>query len=382
MNKRAASQYSLIDKPGWLTLNPGTGKTHILHKEARHHYAIVTKIDIDATANGHEAGIYLTNGNESVSVEVYSGYNNAKVLGYRFGSVTYEEENPLGNELWLKVERFDHKITCYYGSNGINWKPIGNTISVTGLDKGQENYNWWVGTSDGLYASKTEAHFDSYAFKDGFSDLPLIGYNNYFGLETSGSGINKAMTNSTSKGGWIMLGGVELGNEDRVAERVTVQANASYSGQLEVWIDDLENDGTMIATIAIEPKVGDDKPWHEYSTELSNISGQHDIYLRWKGVANAFNVKSIRFFANDSFYTGIDKTFKPNNWKAFPNPFKNSFTIITDKPGTSFSIFSLDGRMVESGSVEHSNQTLGQFLDPGLYLLKYQSSVIKLNKIK
>ncbi|MFA9391119.1 MAG: family 43 glycosylhydrolase [Prolixibacteraceae bacterium] len=381
LNRSAASKYSLTKKPGWLTLSPGSGKCHILHKEARHFYSLVTKLDLDATKNGEEAGIYLTNGNESLTSEIYSAYNDGKVLGFRFNGATTEIVNTVGNELWLKLERNEHLLSAFYSTNGIVWTQIGKAVSSVSLDKGQADYNSWVGTSNGLYAKKAECNFDLYVYKDGFSALPIIAYNNYYGLSTKGSGANKAMTNSSEKGGWAMLGGVDLGQDDRVPVKVEVEAASTLGGQLEIWIDDLENEGTKIASIDIT-STGSTSTWQKFNAQVSDLSGQHDIYLRWSGSVNAFLVKNLQFIADDSFYTGLDKNLQLRNWNSYPNPFKNSFTLENGSVGQPYMIYTIDGRLVLSGYIETANQELGQSLNSGMYILKHQSLVVKLNKIE
>lgn len=380
MNRKAASRYSLTEKPGWLTLDPGTGKTHILHKETRHHYAIVTKIDFDAASKGAEAGIYLTNGNESITVELYSAYNEGKKIGFRFGDKSFEIDNKLGNELWLKVERFDHKLTGFYSANGIMWIPVGESISVTNLDKAQENYNWWVGTSNGLYARKAKASFDNYAFKDGFSVLPIIGYNNYYGLQSKGSGANKGMTNTSDKGGWLMLAGVDLGQKDRLPVAIEVEAAAALGGTLEVWLDNLEVDGKKIASIDIT-STGNESTWQKFKTNVTNISGQHDVYLRWSGAENAFLVKNIQFIADASFYTKVDKLKNENALKVYPNPFTNGITVEVSTLNKNYRIFDIEGRVVEAGKIINFSQIIGESLNSGLYFLNIENQTIKLNKI-
>ena len=257
LNRAAASKYSLTERSGWLTLNPGSGSAHILHKEAGQYYALVTRLDFDATANGQQAGIYLTNGNESLTALLYSGYNNGKKIGFRFGTNSVEIENSIGNVVWLKVERYEHQLTGFVSSNGITWTPVGSPVQANDLDKSQPNFNHWVGTSNGLYASGKKAFFDMYAYKDGFSVLPLVGFNNYFGLTTSGSGTGRSITNVTFRGGWIMLGGVDLGQEKRVPAFVEVEAASLLGGTLEVWLGDLEKEGTLVATIDITPTGGE-----------------------------------------------------------------------------------------------------------------------------
>jgi len=64
LNKIAAGNYSLTDRPGWLRMSPGTARSHILHKDGGHYYTLVTCVDIDASVAGQAAGIYITNGND------------------------------------------------------------------------------------------------------------------------------------------------------------------------------------------------------------------------------------------------------------------------------------------------------------------------------
>ncbi|HPR60962.1 MAG TPA: family 43 glycosylhydrolase, partial [Prolixibacteraceae bacterium] len=381
MNRKAAKQYSLDDKTGWLTLLPGSGKTHILHKEARHHYALVTQLDFDAQTNKHEAGIYLTNGNESVTAELFSGFDNGKIIGFRFGNTLHITENEIGNNLWLKVERYGHLLSAFYSSNGISWIQVGKGINVSALDKGQENYNWWVGTSNGLYAAGAKAAFNCYAFKDGFSVLPIVGYNNYFGLETKGTGTNKAMYNSSDKGGWAMLAGVDLGSGLRVPEKIQVEAASNSGGQIEVWIDDLENQGTLIATIDITD-TGGESTWQHFEAPIGEISGQHDIFIRWKGPANAFLLKSIQFIVAQDYTNATKNASLSKAIKVYPNPFEHGITVETINTNSTYQIYTLSGQMVETGTIGSSPQIIGTSLAQGLYLLKNGSEIIKINKIK
>ena len=145
------------------------------------------------------------------------------------------------------------------------------------------------GTSNGLYAIAKKAHFDLYVYRDGFSLLPVVGYNNYFGLERRGTGTNKAMTNATGKGGWLMIGGVDLGQGNRVPAFVEVEAASTLEGTLEVWIDDLETDGNKVATIEIS-STGSESTWKKFRTNVTGLSGQQDIYLRWGGQQYLFFV--------------------------------------------------------------------------------------------
>ena len=371
LNKNAASRYSLTEKPGWLTLNPGTGSTHILHKEAGHYYTLVTKLDFDATENGQQAGIYLTNGNESFIAGMYSGYNDGKKIGFRVNDKKVEIENTLGNVLWLRVERYEHQLRGAYSTNGISWTQLVSAVSAIDLDKTQENYNHWVGTSNGLYTNGKKAHFDLYVYRDGFSPLPVVGYNNYYGLEVRGTGTNKSMTNSSDQGGWLILGGVDLGQGTRVPAFVEVEAASTLGGTLEVWIDDLGAEGTKVATIDIST-TGSESTWKKFRTNVTGLSGQHDIYLSWSGPEKAFLLKNIRFIPNDDYLTNVRQYETENRLKIYPNPVTSQLNIENHKPFNSLTIYNIHGQIVLEKTFGYPETTvsLPVHLKKGVYLLQ------------
>ena len=387
LNRTAANKYSLTDKSGWLTLKPGTGTSHILQKEGGYYYSLTTKLEFDATASGEEAGLYFTNGNESVTASVYSGYNGGKKIGFKFNGATTEVDNAVGNFLWLKIERREHQLLGFYSSDGKQWVQIGNPISAVQLDKSQPEYNWWVGTSNGLYANKKTACFDIFTYNDAFSVLPAVGSNNYFGVEKKGAEGNYSMTNTTDKGGWIMLGGIDFESTSPVS--IEVEAASVFGGALELWVDDLEQEGTKIATINIE-KTGSNDAWEKFRVELpstDHLSGQRDIFFRWNGVANAFLIKNIQFFGASDVNIGIDKIEEEtSDWRVYPNPFKYNFTVESANGRGSYSIYNMNGAIVETGVINVSKQELGGNLAPGFYLIKLvsgqKSKVVKLNKTR
>jgi len=77
----------------------------------------------------------------------------------------------------------------------------------------------------------------------------------------------------------------------------------------------------------------------------------------------------------------MDKHF---GWKVYPNPFNESFTVET-KGYASFSLYNIEGRMVDSGNINTSYVNMGSSLSSGLYLLKLQDGhnvkTFKLKKI-
>lgn len=382
LNKTAASQYSLTERSGWLRLKPTAGRTHILHKDAGHFYTLVTRVDMDATAPGTQAGIYLTNGNETVTARLYTGYNNGKKIVFNFGSTTLETENGAGNTVWLKVERRDHNLYGYYGADGVSWTEVGN-INVVDLDKEHPNYNSWVGNSHGLFTQGKAADFDLFLYRDGYSEQLVEGYNNFFGINFTDKSTGKVASPATQYGGWLMLGGVEFGEEGRRATTgVTINAAAATGGSVEVWIDDIEADGTKIATLTITNTGGEDT-WQDFTMPVDQVTGQHDLFLRFAGGANSFFVKSIRLaptiLSEEEPVTDLEESVM-NGVRVYPNPFQHGFTIESTHSLNDYVVYDIAGKVVENGNTKTTYSGTGLHLKPGAYILKVNNSFIRMIK--
>lgn len=295
LSRKAAGQYSLTARKGWLRLIPDSGRTHLVQKETDHYYTAVTRVDLNATDPAAKAGIYLTNGNQKVFVRLYTGYENGKKIIFQFDTATHSIDNPSGNQVWLKLERKRHQLSAYCSRDGNTWKAVGTPVSAVDLDKVQPNYNSWVGTSVGLFAEGKPADFDLFSCKDGFTPLPAAGYSNCYGIETVGRGEEQMVTGRSPKGGWLMLAGVDLGNGKRIPQKVTVSAASMREGVVQIWLDDLGK-GTPIATIPIKNTGGSDKLM-DFSVAIPNVSGQHDVFIKCPAIANAFYIRSICFTA-------------------------------------------------------------------------------------
>jgi beta-xylosidase len=291
LNKSASGQYSLSERPGWLRLKPVNGITHILQKEAGHGYALVTRVNINASNPDEQAGIYLTSGDESVNVKLFSGfYKDKKKICFAMGKNSFSTDNTAGDLVWLKLVRNDHDLKGFWSADGISWSQVGQVINATDLDKTQPKFNSWVGTSAGLFANAKPADFDFFLYKDGFSELPLSGANNYFGLMLSRDG---AILDENSNG-WAMLGGLDFGHVFKKVQSVSLLVSAIKRGMIELWIDDLMAGGTRIAKIPVKSTGGLNKP-ASVSAAIPAIEGQHDLYIKISGVKKGLTVHSIQF---------------------------------------------------------------------------------------
>lgn len=287
LNRKAEAEYSLTARKGWLRLSPNDGRTHILQKETDKYYSVVTRVNIDAASDAAKAGIYLTNGNQSKTVML--GLANGKII-FQFDTAMRTASNPFGNTVWLKLERKAHELYGYFSNNGEKWISLGTPISSVDLDKVQPQWNSWVGTSVGLFAQGRPADFNCFICKDGFSELPAIAYSNYFGVVKTS---DNAVTNVSQYGGWEMISGVDLGHGKRAASKIAVEASATKTGVIEIWLDDLKS-GQLIAKVPVDKLSGDPV---NFSSKIKRVTGHHDVFIKFpSGNKEGIRIKCIRFY--------------------------------------------------------------------------------------
>ena len=143
-----------------------------------------------------------------------------------------------------------------------------------------------------MFAEGNPADFDFFVCKDGFSSLQIAGYSNYFGIKTVKNESGKVVTNTSSNGGWLMISGVDLGNQSPSA--VELLASSGEKGKIEIWLDDLK-DGKLIATIAIS-STGGENNWKSFSKNLKGVTGHHDVFIKLPNVKEgSIILKSLKF---------------------------------------------------------------------------------------
>jgi xylan 1,4-beta-xylosidase len=292
LTRKAAGNYSLSARKGWLRLIPDTARTHLVQKETDHYYTAVTKVDLNAADTNAKAGIYLTNGNQHVIARLYTGYDNGKRILFRLDTAIRTVTNTAGNTVWLKLERKGHALTGYYSSDGAAWVSLGAPVSAVKLDKEQPNFNSWVGTSIGLFAEGKPADFDLFLSKDAFSPLTAAGYVNCYGVTAGMQEGDKVVTNTSPQGGWLMIPGVETGKNTAASVELTFAAKTP--GNFEIWLDDLQQ-GTLLATIPVEPTGGPEQ-WKTVTQTIKKFKGHHDVFIKYpSGKQGNIYIRSLRF---------------------------------------------------------------------------------------
>lgn len=381
--KDDGSQWSLSDRPGWLRLKPSSGTKDICKKDMHRFYNITTMVDFDATSSNQEAGIRILSGNNDVTIKLCSGFNGSKKFRFYFGNTSYEANNTIGTKAWLKMERKGQNISGYFSADGLAWTKIGSDINVASLDKTQPSYNQWVCNSIALYASNKSADFDLFMFKDGFGTQRVESYTNMYGVSKVARTPGTVVTN-ISNGDWLLLAGLDLGTQSRVATAVTVNASSAGSGgTIEVWQGNIgSSTSKLLGTITVSGTGGTDT-WKDFSTPIS-ASGQQDIYLNFKGGSgNLFDLNTIRF--TSGVVTALDENMEAKELSAFhayPNPFKDK--LVLEAKGTfHYQLLSISGALMEEGT-GNDRLEVGANYPKGIYLAKIQqegqSKVFKLIK--
>ncbi len=293
LSKKYTDKYSLSARKGWLRLAPDSLRTSIVQKETDHYYSAVTKVDFNPADTLSKAGLYLSSGNQRVNVRLYSGFDQGKKISFSFEKNVQSIPNTFGNVVWLKITRKLHELTAYASKDGKTWTPVGTPINVVNLDKTQPQFNSWVGTSVGLFTESKPADFDFFVCKDGFSELPAVGFSNAYGVEKVKVGTDEIVSASSNLGGWFMLSGVELGGTTSAASQVQLQVSAKTAGTLEIWLDDLTF-GQRIATIPYSATGSSN--WKSVMQKVKGVSGHHDVFVKFPaGNSESLMVKSLQF---------------------------------------------------------------------------------------
>ncbi|HTI94877.1 MAG TPA: family 43 glycosylhydrolase [Puia sp.] len=297
LTRKAAGEYSLTARKGWVRLTPDGARTHLLQKETDHYYTAVTQVDLDATDTADRAGIYLTNGNEKVTVRLYTGFDKNKKIIFSLDTAVRCVPNPYGRQVWLKFEREGHRLTGYYSGDGRSWQSVGEAIGSVSLDKAQPNFNSWVGTSIGLFAEGKSADFDRFVSKDACSPIAAAGYNNYFGVKKVTAEAGKAVTNTSTLGGWFMISGVTFGQGREMKGQVELLAAATKGGNIGVWLDN-PGKGTKIAGIQVGA-TGGNNSWKKFKSAIKNVSGSHDLFITFPaGTDGDILIRQLVFRSN------------------------------------------------------------------------------------
>ena len=128
---------------------------------------------------------------------------------------------------------------------------------------------------------------------DAFSRIEAEDYSDENGTKLEDCTEGGKSVGDASSGEWILFKNVDFGDgANRVEARV---ATASNDGKIDFMLDNL--DGTKLGTVSSGGTGG----WQEWTTEtaeLSEVTGKHDLYVKW--TAEYLNLNWIQFSHEES----------------------------------------------------------------------------------
>ena len=349
--------YSLTQRTGWLRLFSNNTHNTLIKADAEHNYSLITKLEVDAKTTTTQAGLQIISGNQVMGARLYSTLNSLgeKIIKFSFETTAYEVPNTAGNVVWLKMERVNHTLIAYFSANGTAWYAVGQPIDVSLLDKQEVASNGWVGNSQGIYVTGNSADFDLYIYRDAYTPVLAECPANQFGTfkTTAVNGVSNL--GQIHNNDWALYAGVEFGNTDYAKKAMQFEATASAvnsNGKIEIWLDSIGT-GTKIADCPITSS-GNLSTFNKYTAAVNNITGMHDVYLRFVGTGTSelFILKSFRFIDTSLTAIGEMKDVQGlKNLVVYPNPSKKQFRIHCDDTFSQVRLINLKGQELRNNKL-------------------------------
>jgi len=376
-----ANKYSLSDRPGWLRLSPkSTTKANTLIKnDGEHNYSIISRLNFNAKSTTDEAGLRIMRGDETMFVKMISTLdaNGKKSIVFSFNTTKYEVENSVGDTLWLKMIRVNHKISGYFSSNGTDWEQVGKEVDVSVIDS-YSDFSTWAGTRQGLYVQgANNAWFDLYIYRDAYTPVLTECPANQFGTSRSAPSQGISVLDNIHNNDWALYAGVEFGNGTYygLTDSVEFTASSVTTGcAIQVWLDSIDS-GTKVAECTIG-STGSYSVFKKFKSPISAVSGNHDVYLKFvgSGTNKLFQLKWMAFSKKADSNVSSSRIGKLGKLSIYPNPAKDRLSIYSGFLFDQVEIFSMNGQMVFQDKNEASqSSTLKLNLDAGMYVLRVSS---------
>ncbi|MGD0339119.1 MAG: family 43 glycosylhydrolase [Bacteroidota bacterium] len=375
--------YSLTDRPGWLRLSPKSSSkaNTVIKNDGEHNYSLITRLEFDAMSKNDEAGLRIIRGDATKYVKLASSLNadGKRIIFFSFENTRYEVENSVGDTLWLRMIRVNHKIGGYYSSNGNDWVKVGQDVDISSIDSYTDpGYQVWEGTRQGLYVQGSAAFFDLYIYRDAHTPILAECPANQLGTTRAVKSQDVTVLDNIHANDWALYAGVEFGSNDYPIrnDSLIVTASSVTSGNaVEVWLDSLDT-GTKIAECTIG-STGSLNAFNTFTAPVSSsVSGKHDVYLKFTGTGTDKLFQLRTFYFSDTTYSSTSIGELPSNGtpksfylgQNYPNPFNPSTTIQFSIPRNSFVTLRLFDALGK-----HVNDLVSEKLQAGDYRIQWNA---------
>lgn len=335
------SSWSLTERSGWFRLSHKRKANTIIKNDGEHYYSLITKLDFNSQSPNDLAGIWIFNGKQTLFAKLFSSVDSTgnKVIGFSYKTIYYEIKNPNTNDniVLLKLVRVNHVLTGYFSLDGYNWIQVGNSIDVTDMDGFQSDYNSWTGNRQGLFVQgNNSAYFDYYIYRDAYTPIIAEKPANQFGTSPPSRPSVIRFLDEIHNDDWALYAGVEFGNYQYLKKPdslIVFASCGSSGGTIEVWLDSIDSNNKIAECVITN--TGDWSTYKTFSAKiLKPVSGNHDVYLRFKGnsTEKLFMLQWIKFIDNTP-PTSMNETRNtqlPDKYileQNYPNPFNPTTTI-------------------------------------------------------
>jgi len=391
----APNKSSLTDRPGWLRLTPKSRAviTTVIKNDGEHNYSLITRLDFNSQSTSDEAGLWIMRGDQTMYVKLVStvSADGKHLITFSFNNTRYETENTIGDTLWFKLVRINHKIRGYFSSDGYDWTELVQTFDISKIDS-YSDYSTFTGTRQGLYVKGTsDAWFDLYIYRDAYTPILAECPANQYGTSVL---VNRYPPNSLKdihNDDWALYAGVEFGNTEyqKNCDSISIVASSPAGmGNIEVYIDSIDT-GTKVA----ELNISSTGSWTDFKTftapVVNPVKGNHDVYLKFIGSGSdeLFQIQTIQFITK-SIPTYVDRIHGNNLQQKFiinqnyPNPFNPVTTIKYSVPRNTnvlIIVYDMLGKEVAKlfkGERKAGNYSVtfdGNRLSSGIYFYKITS---------
>jgi len=165
-----------------------------------------------------------------------------------------------------------------------------------------------------------------------------------------------------------------------------IASSGNSGGEIEVYMDAL--DGDLLGTISIPNTSG----WNNYETFTSNvstISGIHDVYFKFTGDAGfLLNLDWLGFETISQTLTlleDLNDIEDTNKVIVYPNPFSTEINVsVNHKEGGSIKIMDLKGQLLTSEIMKAGFVKINYLnhLNTGVYLLQVIDANGQITEVK